>query len=282
MIVLPTELWINIFEKVESIPDLWEFRSVSRKVRSAALYVLKCRVKSDDDFKFIALIENIHTKESDAFILRPISLSDYSLTGLNIGARGLSDKISTACHCLQEKDPDSLKSLDQVFSFVQSACTQVEAAIPGLTKAAYNSIFRHIANSTTSLDKTSISYHSLIEFLCNIWKVLDVITPATLRDAHFCSEDECSCNRQISLKLIKDETILYEGLIPTKEAETSFAWKNDQIEYYFETSHHEISQIGNLKLNWIKCKSDGQNDKRILSAEFKSQPLLIFKLLNRA
>jgi hypothetical protein len=32
-------------------------------VRSAAMYVLQRRVKSDNDFKFTALIENTHTKE---------------------------------------------------------------------------------------------------------------------------------------------------------------------------------------------------------------------------
>jgi hypothetical protein len=143
MIVLPTELWISIFENVDSIPELWEFRSVSRKVRSAAIYVLRKRIKTDKNLKFTAIVDNVHTKECDAFILRPITLSNYSLECLNIGAKGLSNKISTACHLLQEKTPDSLKAVDQVFSFVQSACTQVEEAMPRGTLAAYNSIFRY-------------------------------------------------------------------------------------------------------------------------------------------
>ncbi len=137
-----------------------------------------------------------------------------------------------------------------------------------------------MSNSINSLDKTCISYSALIAFLCNIWQLLDVITPNALRDAHFCSKDECICQDRVSLKLIKDETILFEGLIIAKTVETSFAWRHDLKEYYFETSQYEINQIGNLTLNWIKCKSDGQNDKRLLSAEFKSQPFLILKLLN--
>lgn len=142
MISLPTELWINVFENIESITSLWEFRFVSHKLRSAALFVLKNRVKSDINLRFTAIIDNTHTKEFDSFLFRPKSLSEYSLESINIGAKGLSNKMSAACHQLQLKNQNPLKAIDQVFAFVQDACTQLEKAMPRGTLAAYNSIFR--------------------------------------------------------------------------------------------------------------------------------------------
>jgi hypothetical protein len=146
MIDLPRELWISIFEFVESIPTLWEYRFLSHKLRPAALFVLNKRAKSDKNLKFTAIIENIHTSENQSFLVSPESLSSYSIDCINFGAKGLSNQMANACHNLHEKNQDASKSLDQVLYFLKNACTQVEKVITRGTLSAYNSIFRYFIN----------------------------------------------------------------------------------------------------------------------------------------
>jgi hypothetical protein len=108
---------------------------------------------------------------------------------------------------------------------------------------------------------------------------MDVITPASQRDAQFCCHPDCYCTEGISLKLIKDDLTIFQGEAQLINTESKFGWKYDSKEYYFETSFHEIQEIGRLALYWITCKSEGiSTQKRLLSAKFTSQPFLIINL----
>ena len=78
---------------------------------------------------------------------------------------------------------------------------------------------------------------------------------------------------------MKQDIILFEGSIPLINSITEFGWKYDLKEYYLETSNYLLDDIGYLELLWIKCKSgDKYIHRKILSAEFTSQPFLILKL----
>ncbi len=118
---------------------------------------------------------------------------------------------------------------------------------------------RHLEKSISSLDPLAISKSSLIAFLCNIWHLLDVITPAALRDTQF------SCHeKEFRLNISKNDRLVFEELITLEESATTYGWEHDGCEFKIHHTVSEIKNLGLLNLFWLNCDNDGKQVNRLL------------------
>jgi hypothetical protein len=288
---LPTELWIDIIDCIHDIPTLWALRAVSFKWRNIALNrFYKCIYSRNltpltlsingmhDDFESKELemyklipfkLDNQDVKLVDEFQLPEIQLTPLWLK--RDGTKGLAKLISESCTRIYNGEFDSKKELEIILHHLRRSSDNIATCMPRGTTTAYESIFRRLFTAFQSFDHSNVSPQSILPFLTSIWNLLDIITPANLRDAQFCQKTEC-CNGGVVFDLNFKE-YEYEVLASEKNC----AWKDDKKEFWLETSKLKLSNGLWADIQWLKVIDPAIGSAasgRILDLKFDISPQL--------
>ena len=158
--MIPTEIWIHIFDSIDCLETLVECRSLSKQFYPICIQILYKRIIEKSPIVGLILSSAHCLTEAESYDLIPIPMKAPWIPQLGqewpklqfkqvksahqIGSKGLSQVIAECCVKLTKSESNESADLIKILDYLKTSCQAISHGMPSRTMSAYESIFRYI------------------------------------------------------------------------------------------------------------------------------------------
>ncbi|KAI8915742.1 hypothetical protein EDD86DRAFT_2503 [Gorgonomyces haynaldii] len=232
---LPTELWLQIFENIDKLSDLWTIRQVSRRFLSLAQLTIQANLikgpikpmmhlglkQSCFQHPGLYALEPTSIKEDTVYFtsnpqLIPAEMQQGGFRGFGSLLTTILERIAQDTSALPESEGSDVSTpfrrddYVQVAEFMKQGWQSMAATIPVPLRSAYEALFGHTIRTYETMCRRphfTMDVQLQQALLSQTWRVVHALAPPQGRDPHVCQESCCAGDFQLLLGLSTQDKV---------------------------------------------------------------------------